>query len=96
MVSRAVAERIVHNLESIKVEAKDREALLVAPCMSESPIDMIVKQYTVRQPGEGVVVGDMYDLARLHLQLARPFTRVRLIAAQVVADTIKSLLMMDP
>src|ERR1700685_2059274 len=85
-----MAERVIGNLEAIEVEAHYGEALLVTLGASTGVIDAIIQQNTVRQSGEGIVVSDVRDFVRLHLQFARAFPGIGFAATKVVPNAVKS------
>jgi hypothetical protein len=68
-VARRVAERVVHQLEAVQVDAQQRELRAAARRGEDRLADAVAHQHAVGQPGEDVARGEELD-ARLGL-LAR-------------------------
>jgi hypothetical protein len=69
-VSRGVAERIVHGLEVIEIDAQDCQAALIPSSPCQCLLEAIFQQHPVRQMGERVMLRQKTDLP-LRFDLAR-------------------------
>ena len=54
-VADAVAEDVVHSLETVEVDEEDGQGAVVPPAGGQGLVDPVVEQRPVGQPGEGVV-----------------------------------------
>jgi hypothetical protein len=61
LVADMVPQRIVHILEMVEIQQRDDEVLLIVLSILDRDPDAIVEQCTVRQPGQGVMQGDVSD-----------------------------------
>ncbi len=63
LVAGGVAERVVDELEAVEVEEEDRAGLVVAGREPDRALQLLGEASTVEQAGQGVVVGEVLELA---------------------------------
>src|SRR6266403_2209396 len=81
-ISNRMPQRVIDALESVKINKKDRKRFAAAPNSLQGLIQLLSKQRTVPQAGQGVVVG---DVVRLRLG---PFT-LSYFVSQLLVSTNK-------
>ena len=95
-----MAERVVDNLETIKIDPQDGEAILVIARAINRIVDSLVQQVAVGQPCERIVICKVPDTPQCGFELrGLPFQLMSLVAglglamAQFVTNTVEPRLM---